>query len=57
MPFIILAIDHEDKNEQREGVRDTHRKHLRSVGSKLLASGALLDDAMHFPRQKYGFLV
>ncbi len=31
-------------SEQREKIRDEHREHLRSVGKKLLESGALLKD-------------
>ena len=44
MAYLIYAIDLPDKNDIRETIRDQHRQHLRSVGKKLLASGALLDD-------------
>lgn len=42
MPYLIYALDYEDMNKKRELIRDKHRDHLRSVGKKLLASGALL---------------
>jgi uncharacterized protein YciI len=44
MAYLIYAIDHPNRSEARENIREEHRKHLRSVGKKLLASGALLDD-------------
>lgn len=44
MAYLIYAIDHENKDTQRENLRDAHREHLKSIGKKLLASGALLDD-------------
>lgn len=42
MPFLIIAEDHIDKEIERETVREAHRAHLASAGSKLLASGAIL---------------
>ena len=45
MPFLILAYDHEGKDSEREEVRQAHRDYLSSFGSRLLASGALLDDS------------
>ncbi len=44
MPYLIYARDFEEMDVQREQIRDAHREHLRSIGDKLLASGALLDD-------------
>lgn len=42
MPYLIYALDHENKDSVREALREAHRVHLRSIGSRLLASGALL---------------
>jgi len=44
MPYLIYAIDFDNMDEKREKIRDAHRAHLKSIGKKLLASGALLDD-------------
>ncbi len=44
MPYLIYARDFDDMDSQREQIREAHREHLRSIGDKLLASGALLDD-------------
>ncbi|SHO46823.1 YciI family protein [Desulfopila aestuarii] len=44
MPYIIYAIDKEGQDILREEIRDEHRKHLGSLGPKLLYSGALLDE-------------
>jgi uncharacterized protein YciI len=44
MPFLIYATDFEEKEKERESLRCAHRKHLKSAGNKLLASGALLAD-------------
>jgi uncharacterized protein YciI len=44
MPFLIYAVDHEGRDTLRESLREAHRTHLRSAGSSLLASGALLAD-------------
>lgn len=44
MPYLIYAIDNDGQDTIRETLRDAHRTHLRSIGKKLLASGALLDD-------------
>ena len=44
MPYIIYAIDKEGQTSLREEMRDNHRKHLASIGPKLLHSGALLDE-------------
>lgn len=44
MPYLIYACDFDDMDSQREQIREAHRDHLRSMGDKLLASGALLDD-------------
>lgn len=44
MPYLIYARDFDDMDSQREQIREVHREHLRSIGDKLLASGALLDD-------------
>ena len=44
MPYLIYAIDHDGMDDTREALRQQHRDHLASVGSKLLGSGALLDD-------------
>ena len=41
--YLIYAIDFDNMHEIREQNRDAHRKHLSSIGDKLLASGALLD--------------
>ena len=45
MPFLILAYDHDGKDSEREQVREAHRAYLASYGSRLLASGALLDES------------
>lgn len=42
MPYLIYALDYENMDKKREEIRNAHREHLRSVGKKLLASGALL---------------
>ena len=42
MAYLIYAIDHEGMHNNREEIREAHRNHLRSIGIKLLASGALL---------------
>lgn len=44
MPFLIIAHDHEGMDIRREEVRQAHRDYLASFGSKLLSSGALLDE-------------
>lgn len=44
MPYLIYATDFSGKENEREAIREDHRKHLRSVGNKLLSAGALLDD-------------
>ena len=44
MPYLIYAIDKENVDSLREKLRSAHRAHLESVGSRLLASGALLSD-------------
>lgn len=44
MPYLIYAIDHDEKETIRESSREAHRIHLRSMGTRLLASGALLLD-------------
>ena len=44
MPFLIIAYDHEGKDEQSERVRQLHRDYLAAYGKKLLSSGALLDE-------------
>lgn len=44
MPYLIYARDFNDMDAEREQIREAHREHLRSIGNKLLASGALLDD-------------
>jgi uncharacterized protein len=44
MPFLIYALDKENMEEVRESVRSAHREYLRSYGSKVLASGALLSE-------------
>lgn len=43
MPYLIYARDFEGMDLQREQLRDAHRNHLRKMGARLLASGALLD--------------
>jgi len=45
MPYLIAAYDHPDKQSEREAVRQAHRDYLVSFGKRLLASGALLDEA------------
>jgi len=45
MPFLITAYDHPEKETERENVRQAHREYLASFGKRLLASGALLDEA------------
>jgi uncharacterized protein len=47
MPYLIYAIDYDNKDVVREEVRELHRQYLRSLGVKLLASGALLDEDNH----------
>ena len=44
MPYLIYAIDREGVEKVREDLREAHRSHLKSAGSRLLASGALLDE-------------
>ncbi|MAZ39479.1 MAG: hypothetical protein CMF49_05100 [Legionellales bacterium] len=44
MASIVYAIDKQNKDEEREAIRDEHRAHLKSAGKKLLTSGALLAD-------------
>ena len=45
MPFLIIAYDHPDRDEQREAVRQAHRDYLAAQGKKLLSSGAFLDES------------
>lgn len=45
MPYLITAYDHPNKEAERENVRQAHRDYLASFGKRLLASGALLDEA------------
>lgn len=45
MPYLILALDHPGMEEERELVREEHRRYLADFGKQLLASGALLDEA------------
>lgn len=45
MPFLIVAHDHEGMESRREEIRQAHRDYLAAYGSKLLSSGALLDEA------------
>lgn len=44
MPYVILATDHIDIDDQRAEVRQEHFEYLKSHAAVLLASGALLDD-------------
>jgi hypothetical protein len=44
MCYLIYALDFKDMDEVREKIRSAHREHLRKIGKKLLASGALLDE-------------
>ena len=44
MAFLIYAIDNEGMESLRESLRESHRNHLKSVGSKLISSGALLSE-------------
>jgi uncharacterized protein YciI len=44
MTYLIYAIDFEEQDDKREEIRIAHRDHLRSIGNKLLASGALLSE-------------
>lgn len=44
MPYLIYALDYENMDSIREKMRTEHREHLQSVGKKLLASGALLNE-------------
>lgn len=44
MPYLILAYDNDNKDSIREEIRKDHRKYLESFGSKILASGALLNE-------------
>lgn len=45
MPYLITAYDHPNKQSERESIRQAHRDYLASFGKRLLASGALLDEA------------
>lgn len=45
MPYIILAHDKPDQDLLREELRESHRNHLKSIGPKLIASGAILSDS------------
>jgi uncharacterized protein YciI len=42
MPYLILALDHDDKDNIREAMREAHRAYLKKAGKRLLASGALM---------------
>ena len=44
MAYLIYAIDRDNVDSKRENLRSAHRAHLKSAGSKLLESGALLSD-------------
>jgi hypothetical protein len=44
MKYLIYARDHDGMSDKREAHREAHRDHLRSMGTRLLASGALLAD-------------
>lgn len=45
MPYLVYAIDYDEMDSTRESLREAHRAHLKSIGHKLLESGALLDDS------------
>ena len=44
MPYLVLAWDHPGMDEERERVREDHRRYLAAFGKRLLASGALLSE-------------
>ncbi|MCP3925906.1 MAG: hypothetical protein GY714_25340 [Desulfobacterales bacterium] len=44
MSYLIIATDHDSKEDLRESIREEHRTHLKSAGKTLLGSGALLSD-------------
>ena len=44
MPYLIIAHDYKNQDEIREKLRTAHREYLKSAGTKILASGAILDD-------------
>ncbi len=44
MPYLIIAYDHPQMDQEREAVRQAHRDYLASYGRRLLGSGAILDD-------------
>lgn len=44
MPYMIQFNDAEDVQERRLELRDAHRAHVGGYGTKVLASGGLLDD-------------
>ena len=44
MPYLIIAYDHPNMEEEREAVRQAHRDYLAAQGRQLLSSGALLGE-------------
>lgn len=45
MAYLIYAVDHDGMDSVRGSLRGKHREHLKSIGEKLLESGALLDES------------
>lgn len=43
MPYLIIRKDKASQEESREQLRAKHRKHLASIGKKLISAGATLD--------------
>lgn len=44
MAYLIYALDYANQSDVREKLRDAHRHHLKHIGNKLMASGALLGE-------------
>jgi len=44
MLFVFIGKDRPDGLEQRLAIRPVHLEHLKSLGEKLVAAGALWDD-------------
>lgn len=42
--YLIIAFDNDGMEARREELRQAHRDHLKSMGKRLIGSGALLDD-------------
>lgn len=45
MPYLVIVYDHLDKQGDKKPHRDAHHAYLAAQGTRLLSSGALLDES------------